>query len=109
MFGKVQPLAPGMATSAPAAGETGQLRREDVSRALLNTISQVIAQVAHMSAVQCQVDRIVFSGAFLSAENAISMRTLSFFTHLWSGGRSTALFLRHEGYAGALGALLTVR
>lgn len=39
-------------------------------------------------------------------KNRIAHRTLSYAIDFWSSGAKQALFLRHEGYSGAVGALL---
>ena len=36
-----------------------------------------------------------------------AVKTLAFALDFWSGGAAQALFLRHEGYCGAVGALLS--
>lgn len=79
--------------------------KADVCRALLVMISQVIAQVAYLSAENSGVHRLVFSGTFLHS-NQIALRTLAYHVSRWSRGSVPALFLKHEGYSGALGAFL---
>ncbi|KAG8459452.1 hypothetical protein KFE25_012787 [Diacronema lutheri] len=79
--------------------------KADVCRALLVMISQVIAQVAYLSALNGGASRLVFSGTFLHS-NQIALRTLAYYVSRWSGGSVPALFLKHEGYSGALGAFL---
>lgn len=81
------------------------VEKSDVCRALLVMISQVIAQVAYLSATNSGVGRLVFSGTFLHS-NQIALRTLAYYVARWSNGSMPALFLKHEGYSGALGAFL---
>lgn len=78
----------------------------DVSRALLIMLSNNIGQLAFLCAQQHRVQRVVFAGNFLRHDNTIAMRRLAFAIHFWSQGAMEALFLRHEGYFGALGAFL---
>ena len=54
--------------------------------------------------MQC-VERVVFVGNYLCG-NEMSMQMLAYAMEYWSQGQVKALFLRHEGYFGALGALL---
>lgn len=49
--------------------------------------------------------RIYFSGFFIR-NHAITMNTISYAVNYWSRGTMEALFLKHEGYLGAIGAFL---
>lgn len=51
------------------------------------------------------ITRAVFVGNFLRV-NQIAMKMLAYAMEFWSGGTLKALFLEHEGYFGAVGALL---
>ena len=51
------------------------------------------------------VERVVFVGNYLCG-NVMSMQMLAYAMEYWSQGQVKALFLRHEGYFGALGCLL---
>lgn len=96
----------------------GDYRREDIVLALLLMITQNLAHIAFQVSQAQGVSRIFFAGAFLrgahdaaagssaSAASPIVMRALTFYLDTWSRGRMLALFLRHEGYCGATGALL---
>jgi len=79
---------------------------EDMAKAALIMITNNIGSLANLYASQvCKVPQIVFVGNFLS-KNPISMKTLAYSTMYWSKGKVEAIFLKHEGYFGALGALL---
>ena len=52
------------------------------------------------------VERVVFVGNYLCG-NEMSMQMLAYAMEYWSQGQIKALFLRHEGYFGALGCLLS--
>lgn len=84
--------------------------REDLALALLVMISQNVAQLGYLTATRLGITDIFFAGNFLRHEpqrhSPIAQRTLAFFVSLWSSGSMRALFLRHEGYFGAMGALL---
>jgi type II pantothenate kinase len=94
-FGKL------VAKDDPASG----LNQEDIARALLLMVTNNIGQVAHLNAKLHNTKRIYFVGNFLR-HNEISQRRLSFAINYWSKGEMEALFLKHEGYFGALGAFL---
>eukprot|EP00475_Leptophrys_vorax_P004254 TRINITY_DN12541_c0_g1_i1.p1 TRINITY_DN12541_c0_g1~~TRINITY_DN12541_c0_g1_i1.p1 ORF type:complete len:618 (-),score=161.18 TRINITY_DN12541_c0_g1_i1:87-1691(-) len=80
-------------------------KSEDIAVSLLNMISVNIAQLAYLSAMRYKVTRIMFAGNFLR-RNPKAMGALSFSINYWSHGVMKALFLKHEGYFGALGAFL---
>ena len=77
----------------------------DLARATLVTITNNIGSIARMCAVNEGIERVVFVGNFLRV-NKISMKLLAFAMDFWSDGTLKALFLRHEGYFGAVGCLL---
>jgi pantothenate kinase len=49
--------------------------------------------------------QVYFGGYFLRG-HPLSMHTISYAINYWSRGQVQALFLRHEGYLGAIGAFL---
>ncbi|XP_063984374.1 4'-phosphopantetheine phosphatase [Diachasmimorpha longicaudata] len=77
----------------------------DVARSLLFTISNDIGQIASLYAAIHNMDKVYFGGYFLR-NHPLSMHTISFAIKYWSGGKVKPLFLRHEGYLGAIGAFL---
>ncbi|XP_078462480.1 pantothenate kinase 3-like isoform X2 [Lampetra planeri] len=79
--------------------------REDLARATLVTITNNIGSIARMCALNEKIDRVVFVGNFLRV-NTLSMKLLAYAMDYWSKGQLKALFLEHEGYFGAVGALL---
>ncbi|KAI1898058.1 hypothetical protein AGOR_G00068430 [Albula goreensis] len=79
--------------------------REDLARATLVTVTNNIGWIAKMSAVNENIKRVVFVGNFLRV-NTLSMKLLAYALEYWSHGDMKALFLEHEGYFGAVGALL---
>ncbi|KAJ4429005.1 hypothetical protein ANN_26001, partial [Periplaneta americana] len=48
----------------------------------------------------------VYFGGYFLRNHPLSMHTVSFSINYWSRGQVQALFLRHEGYLGAIGAFL---
>lgn len=79
--------------------------KEDLARATLITITNNIGSITRMCALNENIERVVFVGNFLRV-NTISMKLLAYAMDYWSKGQLKALFLRHEGYFGAVGALL---
>ncbi|XP_027695556.1 pantothenate kinase 1 isoform X1 [Vombatus ursinus] len=81
------------------------ISKEDLARATLVTITNNIGSIARMCAQNENIDRVVFVGNFLRI-NMVSMKLLAYAMDFWSKGQLKALFLEHEGYFGAVGALL---
>ncbi|XP_034015916.1 pantothenate kinase 2, mitochondrial [Thalassophryne amazonica] len=79
--------------------------KEDLARATLVTITNNIGSITRMCALNENIDKVVFVGNFLRV-NTLSMKLLAYAMDYWSKGQLKALFLRHEGYFGAVGALL---
>eukprot|EP00216_Chloropicon_sp_CCMP2111_P003454 CAMPEP_0198238728 /NCGR_PEP_ID=MMETSP1446-20131203/4315_1 /TAXON_ID=1461542 ORGANISM="Unidentified sp, Strain CCMP2111" /NCGR_SAMPLE_ID=MMETSP1446 /ASSEMBLY_ACC=CAM_ASM_001112 /LENGTH=887 /DNA_ID=CAMNT_0043921195 /DNA_START=113 /DNA_END=2776 /DNA_ORIENTATION=+ len=81
-------------------------RPADIALALCRMISYNIAQIAYLNAMRYNLKRIFFAGFFIRG-HPFTMDTLSYAIDFWSKGEMNALFLRHEGFLGALGAFLT--
>ncbi|KAG9133636.1 hypothetical protein Leryth_024106 [Lithospermum erythrorhizon] len=79
---------------------------EDISLSLLRMISYNIGQIAYLNALRFGLKRIFFGGFFIRG-HAYTMDTISFAVHFWSKGNAQAMFLRHEGFLGALGAFMS--
>jgi type II pantothenate kinase len=76
---------------------------EDISKSLLYAVSNNIGQIAYMNAEKYGLNRIYFGGCFIRGHPA-TIATLSYAIRFWSKGTKRALFLRHEGFLGAIGA-----
>ncbi|KAF5392454.1 hypothetical protein D9757_002286 [Collybiopsis confluens] len=76
---------------------------EDISKSLLYAISNNIGQIAYMNAEKYNLERIYFGGCFIRG-HAATISTLSYAIRFWSKGTKRALFLRHEGFLGSIGA-----
>lgn len=83
--------------------ERGTFKAEDISRSLLYAVSNNIGQIAYMNAEKYGLDKIYFGGCFIRG-HAATVTTLSYAIRFWSRGKKRALFLRHEGFLGAIGA-----
>ncbi|KAM6498622.1 pantothenate kinase [Amanita muscaria] len=84
-------------------GVKRQFNPEDISKSLLYAVSNNIGQIAYMNAEKYKLDRIYFGGCFIRGHPA-TIATLSYAIRFWSKGTKRALFLRHEGFLGAIGA-----
>lgn len=89
----------------PKRGTETQCSEADVARSLLLTISNDIGQIACLYAMMHNLKKVYFGGYFLR-NHPLSMYTVSFAINYWSRGAVQSLFLRHEGYLGAIGAFL---
>ena len=83
-----------------------QARPEDLAKAALVTVTNTVSAMAKMCASASSVDRVLFIGNYLR-NNRMSMQMLTYAMDYWSNGSVKALFMEHEGYSGALGALIT--
>ncbi|KAI3971390.1 hypothetical protein MKW92_043752 [Papaver armeniacum] len=80
---------------------------EDLSMSLLQMFSLNIAQIASLNSRIYGIKRIFFGGSFIK-DNTCSLKILSSSVHYHSKGTAKAMYLRHEGFVGALGALMNV-
>ncbi|CAK6440518.1 unnamed protein product [Pipistrellus nathusii] len=78
---------------------------EDMAKSLLHMISNDIGQLACLYARLHGLDRVYFGGFFIRG-HPVTMRTITYSISFFSKGEVQALFLRHEGYLGAIGAFL---
>ncbi|XP_077244135.1 pantothenate kinase 1 [Tasmannia lanceolata] len=86
--------------------ELSDYKPEDISLSLLRMISYNIGQISYLNALRYGLKRIFFGGFFIRG-HAYTMDTISFAVHFWSKGQAQAMFLRHEGFLGALGAFMS--
>lgn len=77
----------------------------DLARSLLFTISNDVGQIACLYAMMHNLKKVYFGGYFLR-NHPLSMHTISYAINYWSQSKVQALFLRHEGYLGSIGAFL---
>ncbi|KAM7468651.1 hypothetical protein LguiB_016213 [Lonicera macranthoides] len=85
--------------------EIEDYKPEDVARSLLRMISNNIGQISYLNALRFGLKRIFFGGFFIRS-HAYTMDTISVAVNFWSKGEAKAMFLRHEGFLGALGAFM---
>jgi len=77
----------------------------DVSRSLFLMISTNLSQIAFLNAQLHGVKKMFFTGGFVR-DNPTVWNRLTEAINFWSKGEMEAMFLRHDGYLGVLGALL---
>eukprot|EP01025_Chloroclados_australasicus_P053067 TRINITY_DN6208_c1_g2_i2.p1 TRINITY_DN6208_c1_g2~~TRINITY_DN6208_c1_g2_i2.p1 ORF type:complete len:616 (-),score=68.25 TRINITY_DN6208_c1_g2_i2:41-1852(-) len=90
--------------------QDGQLQdydKADLALALCRLVSYNIGQLAFLVAQQHGLKRVFFGGFYIRG-HPYTMDTISFALQFWSKGEMKAMFLRHEGFLGALGAFLKV-
>jgi pantothenate kinase len=80
-------------------------RPQDVALSLLRMVSYNIGQIAYLNAKLHGLERIYFGGNFIR-DHPYTIADISFAVQFWSGGKSQALFMRHDGYLGAIGAFI---
>ncbi|KAJ3367719.1 Pantothenate kinase 4 [Kappamyces sp. JEL0680] len=95
----------GKVIKVPPEERKKRFRQQDIALSLLYLVSNNIGQIAYLNAQAHGIQRIYFSGFYISG-HAITMNTLSYAISFWSKGKIKANFLRHEGYLGAVGAFL---
>eukprot|EP01135_Chromosphaera_perkinsii_P000675 Nk52_evm3s148 gene=Nk52_evmTU3s148 len=84
---------------------TQAYKEADLAKSLLHMISNNIGQIAHLNARLHNLKRIYFGGYFIRG-HPYTMHTISYAINFWTKGESQALFLRHEGYLGVVGAFI---
>jgi hypothetical protein len=80
----------------------------DVAMSLCRMISYNIGQLAYLNAMRYNLKRIFFGGFFIRG-HPYTMETISFAIRFWSKGEMAAMFLRHEGFLGSVGAFMRVQ
>uniref|UniRef100_A0A7S2JQP1 Pantothenate kinase n=1 Tax=Haptolina brevifila TaxID=156173 RepID=A0A7S2JQP1_9EUKA len=98
--------------TADDADPRGHVQDDDICKALVVMIAQNVAQICHLNARIHSARRVFFTGNFLR-HNGLALRTIVYTMQRWSqldrqrGAEPTeAIFFRHEGYFGAIGAFL---
>ncbi|XP_004509755.1 pantothenate kinase 1 [Cicer arietinum] len=86
--------------------EREDYKPEDIARSLLRMISNNIGQISYLNALRFGLKRIFFGGFFIR-RHPFTMDTLSVAVNFWSKGEAKAMFLRHEGFLGAVGAFMS--
>jgi pantothenate kinase len=83
-----------------------RFRPEDVARSMLTMVANNIAQIAYLNAIRFDCKQIFFTGGFIH-DNPAAWARISFGLDFWSQSAMSACFLRHDGYLGALGCMLS--
>jgi pantothenate kinase len=90
----------------PGRREAAMQAPQHLAKAVLLMVTNNIGSIAMLHARAAGVAHIMFTGSFLH-DNKLAMRLLTVAMNFWSKGNIKAVFLRHEGHAGAVGALLS--
>ncbi|PKU73287.1 Pantothenate kinase 2 [Dendrobium catenatum] len=69
-------------------------------------LALTIGAVSFLVASLLRLKRVYFGGSYIRG-HASTMDNISYAIDFWSKGQMHAIFLRHEGFLGALGALLS--
>jgi bifunctional damage-control phosphatase, subfamily II, fusion protein len=71
-------------------------------------VSYNIGHLAFLNAKRYGISRVFFGGFFIRGHR-YTMNVISYAIRFWSKGEMSALFLRHEGFLGVMGAFLKGR
>lgn len=82
-----------------------KFKQEDLVKSILIMICYDLSQLASLHARLHEVTRVYFGGYFIR-KNFLTMKFLKHGINFWSRNSIECLFLRHEGYLGAVGAFL---
>jgi len=95
---------------AKAGSSRAALQKSDILRALNHMVAQNICQLAYLNSQLQGTERVIFTGNFLRhnslAQETIARQMRSASAAHANGTEMKALFLKHEGYFGAIGSLL---
>ncbi|XP_064423775.1 4'-phosphopantetheine phosphatase [Latimeria chalumnae] len=82
-----------------------EFSKEDMAKSLLHMISNDIGQLACLYTKLHDLKRVYFGGFFIRG-HPVTMHAITYSINFFTKGEVQALFLRHEGYLGAIGAFL---
>ncbi|XP_010880001.1 4'-phosphopantetheine phosphatase isoform X2 [Esox lucius] len=88
-----------------SATADNEFSKEDMAKSLLHMISNDIGQLACLYARLHNLTRVYFGGFFIRG-HPVTMHTITYSINFFTKGEVQALFLRHEGYLGTIGAFL---
>lgn len=92
---------------AQAGGRAGAVASaENLAKAALLMVTNNVGSLAMLHARPAGVRCVLFTGSFLH-HNKLALRLLAVAVDFWSKGQMKAVFMQHEGHAGAVGALLS--
>lgn len=86
----------------------GDYNPADIAMSLCRMIAYNIGQLAYLNAKRYNLSRIFFGGFFIRG-HPYTMEIISYAIRFWSQGEMGAMFLRHEGFLGAMGAFMRVQ
>ncbi|XP_058079812.1 pantothenate kinase 2-like [Magnolia sinica] len=80
-------------------------KAEDIAASLSNSFTCNITHISYLVAKLTGVRRIIFGGSYIRGVASVMDNISNLIGH-WSQGQVQAIFFRHEGFLGAIGALL---
>jgi len=91
-----------------AVEDGGEFRNEDMVRSLIFMFANNMAQIADLLAEREGIDNIIFSGGWIR-DSPYVWSKISFGLDFWSRSKRQALFMEHDSFLGALGALFLMK
>jgi len=85
-----------------------EIKKEDIARSLLKMVAFNISQIAYYHGKIHEVKMIYFAGNFIR-NHTVTMECISYALDYFStfdGHPINAIFLKHDGFLGALGCVL---
>ena len=79
---------------------------QDIAKSLIFMVADNVAQLGYILSEIHGVSMIIFTGGFI-LDNSCVWQCITKAVNYWSKGSTSAMFLSHDGYLGALGALLS--
>ncbi|KAJ3695960.1 hypothetical protein LUZ60_001337 [Juncus effusus] len=79
-------------------------KKEDLAATLLSAFTYNIAQISFLVASLLGMKRVFFGGSYIRGHKS-TMNNIAYAINFWSRSQMQAVFLHHEGFLGALGAL----
>jgi len=95
----------GKVATAEDKPEPTSYKSADIIRSLMFMLANNISQIGYLNAKLHECKNVIFVGGFIE-ENPFVWSRFSYAINFWSEGKMKALFVRHDGYLGALGAML---
>lgn len=79
-------------------------KREDIGKSIVHMVAYNIGHIAYLAGKLQGIQQICFIGNFIRGYE-YTMDRISFAVNYWSEGNAEALFMKHDGYFGAIGSL----
>jgi len=88
--------------------KTNKIEQEDVASSIVSMISFNISQISYLSCKLHDVKKVYFVGNFVHGHNfTMDILTRSF--EYWAKQEVKCMYMTHDGYLGAIGALINTQ